>query len=116
MPVFDDLNTGNAGVPDPTFGNEEKPTEVVEAIAEQNKLIQDLIPGAEWLQDKLTKAKEDVDNFGAYMDVLGANPKQEDIQAEYRARALFKGLVERIEQEISNNVSTAQNIKDSNNG
>ena len=115
MVVLDDLNTGNSGV-EPTFGNEEQPTEVVEAIAEQNKLIQDLLPGVEWLEEKLDEALGKIKDFDTYMESLGANPKAQDIQVEYRARQMFSTLVENLKQELSNSKTTAQNVAEVNRG
>jgi len=101
---FDFLNTGNTGVVD-TFGNEDVPVEVDEAIQQQRLEAQELLPSITAILATLDAEITAVSDQRSYMKSLGPKPTKTQIEDEYRARELFIDMVERLKLNIANKVA-----------
>jgi hypothetical protein len=107
MPVFDQLNTGNSGV-EQTFGNETVQPDKIEAISEQKQQLAELLPGVEHIIDACKAEIEAISDIRAYIKELGPNPPDEAIRAEYRARELYIGYLNRLMDGIADKVAMAE--------
>jgi hypothetical protein len=70
---FDDLSTGNSGQVDSTFGNETTQEVKKEAIAQQQRVISELMPDVEFLRryvDQEVKAVSDIRSYMLYITFL----------------------------------------------
>jgi hypothetical protein len=103
--AFDYLNTGNTGQ---TFGNEEVPQVVDEAIEEQRLELAQLLPSVQAILDTIDAEINAICDIRAYVKTLGARPTAADIKAEYAARELFIGMADRLKTNIANKVSDVE--------
>lgn len=102
--VFDWLNTGNTGVNE-TFGNEEVPQVVDEAIQQQRLEAQELLPSIRAIMATLDEELAAIADIRSYMTTLGPKPSAAKLGEEYRARELYIGMIERLKLNIGNRVA-----------
>lgn len=100
---LDDLSTGTQAI-EQTFGNEDESAEQKEEIAEQQKQLAELLPSVQNIIDTCDAEIEAVADMRAYMKSLGADPKENVIKDEYRARELYIGFLERLKNTIAEQV------------
>lgn len=105
--TYGDLATGNSAL-DGTFGNEFEDDIKVEAISEQQHHLQELLPNVQYVIDVLDDEIEAISDIRAYIKTLGDKPDAATIQAEYRARELYIGLMERLKTNIDDQVKIAE--------
>lgn len=94
----DQLYTGT--VPS-TFGNEDEPEAKVEAMTEQARMIEELMPSVQWVRDNIDDEIDAVSDLRAYIKTLGDNPASVALMAEYRARELYIGYLTRLKEHVS---------------
>lgn len=101
---FDYLNTGNTGVTE-TFGNEDISPIVDEAIAEQRREAQELLPSIKAILATLDEEITAVADIRSYIKALGSQADWDAISSEYRARELYIEMIGRLKQSIANKVA-----------
>ena len=104
---LDMLHTGNSAV-DFGFGNEQVSDDQQEAINEQQQHIADLMPDVEFLREHADAEIAAISDMRSYITALGPNPSAEAIQAEYRARELYIGYLNRFKGNIDDQVAMAE--------
>lgn len=102
---FDYLSTGNTGQ---TFGNEEVPQVVDEAIEQQRLEIAQLLPNVQAILDTIDGEVAAVSDIRAYIKTLGTRPVATEIKAEYAARELFIAMCERMKVNITNRLADVE--------
>lgn len=107
--MIDDLYTGTN--PTDTFGNEDEADVKVEAITEQQRALQELLPSVQYIRDICDDEIDAIRDIRSYAKVLGANPtaaKRDELFVEYRARELYIEFVNRLKDNIENMVANAE--------
>jgi hypothetical protein len=105
---FDDLSTGNSGQVDSTFGNETTQEVKKEAIAQQQRVISELMPDVEFLRRYVDQEVKAVSDIRSYMQVLGDAPTGKDIEIEYRARELYITFLFRFRGNVDDQLMLAE--------
>lgn len=107
------LHTGIRPAPT-VLGNENQQSEQVKKeMLEQSNEARALVPIAKTVSDFIAKERDDIKEFHSYLKSLlvrkgGKQPKKEDIEAEFRAREIYLGMLDRFESKIQGRVTTLQ--------
>lgn len=107
MALVDDLHTG-ASSNAFGFGNEVEPDTNVDAVSQQEQLMQQLLPSVEHYHKIFDEEIAAVSDIRGYIKELGPNPNSERVQAEYRGRELYIKLISNLKAELNDRVMAAE--------
>lgn len=80
----------------------------LEAEKEQEEANFDLLPSAEYCIEVIDEEIESVKSIHTYIATLGSKPTKDEIEAEFRARALYFDLCERLKKHLIDRTDTAK--------